>query len=125
MAGALLTIEARLARWLLMCHDRAASDELSMTHEFLAGMLSVRRPGLTVATHVLEGDGLIRATRGRIVIRDRAGLEKLADGTYGPAEVEYERLIGSRLSRSEDVAFVRPRVERTDPSPFAPSVATD
>jgi CRP-like cAMP-binding protein len=104
MAGALLTIEARLARWLLMCHDRAASDELVMTHEFLATMLSVRRPGLTTATHVLEGNGLICAKCGKIIIRDRAGLEELAEGTYGPAEREYERLIGSRLSRSAGIA---------------------
>jgi CRP-like cAMP-binding protein len=113
MASALLTIEARLARWLLMWHDRAASDELALTHEFLATMLSVRRPGLTTATHLLEGNGLIRAKRGKIIIRDRAGLEKLAEGTYGPAEHEYERLIGSRLSRSAGIAEARHRAERT------------
>jgi CRP-like cAMP-binding protein len=87
-------LESRLARWLLMCEDRAGSN-LDITHEFLSIMLGVRRPGVTVAIQVLEGNGLIRATRGKIVIRDREGLIKLADGSYGAPEAEYERLIGN------------------------------
>lgn len=87
------TIEVRLARWLLMCRDRADGDELVVTHEFLSTMLGVRRPGVTVAVQVLEGQGFIRAARGRITILDRAGLETLAGQSYGRAEAEYERLL--------------------------------
>jgi hypothetical protein len=54
----------------------------------------VRRPGVTVALQLLEGRALIRARRGEIVIRDRAGLLELANGGYGEAEAEYVRLIG-------------------------------
>lgn len=91
-ANAHFTIEQRLARWLLMCRDRVDSDDLLLTHEFLATMLCVRRPGVTVATHVLEGIGAIRAKRGQIAIRDRAKLVDIAGDSYGLAEAEYERL---------------------------------
>ena len=72
-SNAIYTIEIRLARWLLMCRDRSASDEMVLTHEFLAQMLGVRRPGVSVATQMLEGNRLIKAERGRITILDRAG----------------------------------------------------
>lgn len=75
-------IEGRLARWLLMADDRIDSAELALTHEFLAMMLSSRRAGVTEAVQELERAGLISKSRGRIVILDRKGLEKLADGTY-------------------------------------------
>ncbi|RUU33310.1 Crp/Fnr family transcriptional regulator [Mesorhizobium sp. M6A.T.Ce.TU.002.03.1.1] len=87
-------LDERLARWLLMCHDRVRNDRLAITHEFISVMLGVRRPGVTVAIQELEGRGLIRATRGEIVIRDRDGLFQLADGTYSEPEREYERLLG-------------------------------
>lgn len=87
-------LEERLARWLLMCHDRSPSDELQLTHEFLSIMLGVRRAGVTVSTHILEGKGLIRANRGHITILDRAGLEAEAEESYGVPEAEYVRLIG-------------------------------
>ena len=87
-------LEERLARWLLMCHDRTDGDEMSLTHEFLALMLDVRRPSVTTALHVLEGMHLIRAQRGKVVIRDRSGLEELARDAYGIPEAEYTRLVG-------------------------------
>lgn len=87
-------LEERLARWLLMCHDRSSGDAINLTHQFLAIMLGVRRAGVTVATQVLEGNGLIRANRGRIVILDRAGLENEAHESYGIPEAEYSRLFG-------------------------------
>jgi CRP-like cAMP-binding protein len=93
-ANASLNIEARLARWVLMTHDRTDGFEVSLTHDFLATMLGVRRPGVTTATHVLEGAGMIRSERGRIIVLDRGKLEELADDAYGMAEAEYERLIG-------------------------------
>ncbi|KMO44148.1 hypothetical protein VQ03_04220 [Methylobacterium tarhaniae] len=88
------TVEERLARWLLLAHDRLDGDELPLTHEFLSLMLGVQRATVTLATHVLEGKGMIRARRARIMILDRAKLETAAGDTYGVAEREYERLIG-------------------------------
>ena len=85
----------RLARWLLMCHDRMAGDDLSVTHEFLALMLGVRRAGVTEALHVLEGQQIIKAGRGHIHVLDRTGLEEVAGGCYGGPEAEYAALIGS------------------------------
>lgn len=84
-------VDQRLARWLLMCHDRLG-DTLPLTHELLALMLGVRRPSVTDALHVLEGNLLIKADRGRIKVRDRQGLEELAGGSYGASEAEYRRL---------------------------------
>jgi CRP-like cAMP-binding protein len=91
--------DERLARWLLMVHDRAERDSFAVTHEFLAVMLGVHRPGVTVALHILEGHHLIKSIRGKISITDREGLVAFTRGAYGPAEVEYERLTGIMLSR--------------------------
>ena len=98
-ANAANTLEIRLARWLLLCRDRADSDDMIVTHEFLSIMLGVRRPGVTVATQILEGNGFIRATRGRITMLNRAGLEALAGDSYGMAEAEYEALLGPAARR--------------------------
>jgi CRP-like cAMP-binding protein len=87
-------IEERLARWLLMAHDRVGQDEIALTHEFLAVMLGVRRPGVTVALKLLEAAGLIRTRRGIISLIDRQGLERISEGAYGAAEAEYRRLMG-------------------------------
>ena len=73
-------LDQRLARWLLMWHDRIQSDEFPTTHEFLALLLGVRRAGVTVALHELEGRGLIRSLRGRVRIVDRPGLQLAASG---------------------------------------------
>lgn len=86
-------IEARLARWLLMCHDRVDGDELLLKHEFLSMMLGVRRAGVSLAMQQLEGAGRIRAKRGRVTVLDRKLLEEMADGGYGTPEAEYARLI--------------------------------
>jgi CRP-like cAMP-binding protein len=86
-------IEARLARWLLMCHDRVGGDELLLKHEFLSMMLGVRRAGVSLAMQQLEGTGCIRARRGRITVLDRRLLEEMAEGGYGTPEAEYARLI--------------------------------
>lgn len=87
-------LDERLARWLLMCHDRIDGNEVPITHKFLSMMLAVRRSGVTDTIHILEGRGLIRATRGVITICDRTKLERLAGSTYGVPESEYRRLIG-------------------------------
>jgi CRP-like cAMP-binding protein len=87
-------IEERLARWVLMCRDRLDIDEFPITHDFLSMMLGVRRSSVTDAIHLLEGDALIKATRGNIRILDRARLERAAGASYGVPEAEFRRLIG-------------------------------
>jgi hypothetical protein len=82
---------------LLMAHDRFSHAPFPFTHRFLSLMLGVRRPGITVALHFLEGYGLIKATRGVITIVDRQQLEAHADPSYGVPEAEYERLVGSKV----------------------------
>ena len=90
-------IHERLARGLLMWHDRVRDDELSVTHDFLALLLGVRRPGVTVALHELEGKGLIRSRRNMVRILDRGGLQRAARSYYGTPEAEYDRSIGDAL----------------------------
>jgi CRP-like cAMP-binding protein len=87
-------LEQRLARWLLMGHDRINGDRLPLTHEFLSVMLGVRRAGVTLALQGIEKRGLVKRTRGQIAVVDRAGLEALAGDSYGVPETMYRRLIG-------------------------------
>lgn len=94
LSNAIHGIDERLARWILMCHDRIDGDKLALTHEFIALMLAVRRPSVTTALHLLEGNHFIRSVRGLVIVRDRAGLEEFAADAYGRAEDEYERLLG-------------------------------
>jgi CRP-like cAMP-binding protein len=82
VANARLSIEERLARWLLMADDRIEGPELRLTHELLAMMLAVRRPGVTEALQKLERASAIAAKRGCIVILDRAALEQMVAGVY-------------------------------------------
>jgi CRP-like cAMP-binding protein len=77
------TLEARLARWLLMMHDRLDGDELYLTHDRLANMLGVRRAGVSVAAKRLERAGVILLHRGAIIIQDRKRLEDSCMGIYG------------------------------------------
>lgn len=94
MANGRSKIEDRLARWLLMAHDRVDGDTLQLTHEFLSVMLGVRRPGVTHALNLLERTGLIHAARGAITIIDREGLEESSNGAYGTPEAEFNRIFG-------------------------------
>jgi CRP-like cAMP-binding protein len=94
LANGRFTIQERLARWLLMCHDRMDGDDLPLTHEFLSLMLGVRRSGVTEALHVLEGVQIVKVGRGHIRLLDRERLEEIAGGCYGVAEAEYAKLIG-------------------------------
>lgn len=87
-------IEERLARWLLMAHDRVDTDELDLTHEFLSLMLGVRRSGVTIALQLLVKQGIIKAHRGGISVLDREGLEEISNGAYGTPEAEFQRLFG-------------------------------
>ena len=95
LSNAVHHVDERLARWILMSHDRTDGPQIALTHEFLAIMLAVRRPSVTTALHVLEGNKFIYAERGLITVRDRQGLESFASDAYGIPEKEYERLIGS------------------------------
>jgi len=97
-------LEKRLARWLLMSHDRLEGDTIRITHDYIALLLGVRRPGVTSSLHVLEGEHLIRSGRGAITIRDRNGLEARAGRSYGRPEVEYERIV-ARVTSGPSPSF--------------------
>lgn len=86
-------IEQRCARWLLMSQDRVGRDEFNLTQEFLAEMLGVRRPGVTVAMGALEKAGLIGHSRGMIAVVDRPGLEKAACECYRTIKSRQAELI--------------------------------
>ena len=87
------SLEERCARWLLMTHDRVPGDRFALTQEFLAELLGVRRPSVSIAASILQRAGFVRYSRGRIEIVDRAGLESVACECYGVIAREYERLI--------------------------------
>lgn len=86
-------VEQRLARWLLMCHDRTEGDELPTTHQFLSLMLGINRPGLTAAVSAFERSAMIESRRGTITICNREALLALAGASYGAPKAEYARLI--------------------------------
>jgi CRP-like cAMP-binding protein len=87
------TIEQRLARWLLMAADRLQANDIAVTHEALAYVLGVRRAGVTVALHTLEGRQALRSERRRVRILDRSLMVAAAGGFYGAAEDLYQRLV--------------------------------
>jgi len=91
LADGRFDVEKRLARWVLMSHDRLG-DTLTLTHDFLALMLGVRRPSVTDALHKLEGKRAIRSERGLVIVLDRPLLEQIAGQAYGTPEAEYRRL---------------------------------
>lgn len=82
----------RLARWLLMVHDRSDGDTMNLTHELISLMLGVTRPGVTIAAGALQKSGLIQYSRGRLTLIDRPGLEAAACECY---------MIVAAYSRSE------------------------
>ena len=93
IANAQAKIEQRLARWILMAHDRVSGDVLLLTHEFLSLMLAVRRAGVTEALQNLSKRRLIKTAVGEIVVLNRKGIERTAGALYGVPEAEYRRLI--------------------------------
>jgi CRP-like cAMP-binding protein len=87
-------IDARLARWLLMSHDRTQGDHLKLTQEALATMLAVRRSGISVAAADLQARNVICYSRGVITIVDRARLEAASCDCYSAATSSYRRYLG-------------------------------
>jgi len=87
-------VQERCARWLLQTHDRVDGDTFPMTHEFLAQMLGVHRPTVSVAAAMLQKAGLIDYARGRLTIINRDGLEAASCPCYGIIKEEYDRLLG-------------------------------
>jgi len=84
----------RLARWLLMSHDRAQSDRFHVTQEFLAYMLGMRRVGITAAAGALQKEGLIAYARGEVTVLNRRGLEATACGCYAAGQLAYSQFLG-------------------------------
>jgi len=89
------SVEARMCRWLLYMRDLAGSDDLMLTQEFLAQMLSVRRPSVSIVASPLQKAGLIKYSRGRIRVLDVKGLQKRTCECYGTVKAHYERLLSS------------------------------
>jgi CRP-like cAMP-binding protein len=95
-------IEQRLARWLLIAHDRVEGNDFPMTHEFISMMLGVRRPGVTIAAGILQKAGLIHYARGRMAVTDRPGLEAASCECYHTARREFARLLGAGAAQHSD-----------------------
>lgn len=89
-------IEERCARWLLMSHDSVGANHFRLTQDFLAQMLGVRRPSVSVAAGILQKAGLITYSRGLVVITDRQGLEAASCQCYAVVRREFDRLLGAR-----------------------------
>lgn len=90
------SLEERCCRWLLIAHDNAFADDFPLTHQFLATMLGVQRVGVTIAANLLRKAGLIRYTRGRMTITNRAGLEEAACECYQAIRSEIEGMFRRR-----------------------------
>jgi cAMP-binding proteins - catabolite gene activator and regulatory subunit of cAMP-dependent protein kinases len=89
-------LDERCARWLLMTHDRVGTDQFHLLQTFLAFMLGVHRPRVTVAAGMLQQAGLIRYQRGVITIVDRAGLEAASCECYGIIRAAHRRALATR-----------------------------
>lgn len=92
------SIKQRCARWLLTMHERAPSDEMALTHEFLAEMLGARRATITLILGDLQRTGIIRSSHGRLVIIDRTGLETVSCECYGAVRKKYEMLMSEPVT---------------------------
>ena len=88
-------VEARMCRWLLHMRDLAENDDLTLTQDFLAQMLSVRRPSVSIVASPLQKAGLIKYSRGNIQVLDAKGLQKRACECYGTVKAHYQRLLSN------------------------------
>jgi len=101
------TVEQQLCRWLLMAIDRVPARELVMTQELVAGMLGVRREGITEAAGQLQRAGLIRYRRGHLAVLERSGLETRACECYAVVRKELSRLLSDVRYRQDTSTVVR------------------
>ena len=92
------TLDQQLCRWLLLSLDRLRGNELVMTQELIANMLGVRREGVTEGATKLQNAGLIKYSRGRITVLDRAGLEERSCECYAVVKKEYDRLLPAKIA---------------------------
>ncbi len=97
------SLSQRLARWLLLAHDRTDGDELALTQEFLGTMLAVRRAGVTTALGSLQAAGVVDQRRGRVVIRDRPGLEAAACTCYARVQA-FTTMVETQIPVTPDPA---------------------
>lgn len=88
------SVEARFARWMLITHDRVEGDEFKLTQEFMAQMLGVHRPSVSLIANQFQLAGLIRYGRGQISILNREGIEDVCCECYGQVRDRFERLMG-------------------------------
>jgi len=94
------SVEQQLCRWLLINHDLLQSNKLIMTHDLIANMLGVRREGVSIAAGNLQRKKLIKYVRGTITMLDRKGLEQAACECYAVVKDEYDRLLGTYISKN-------------------------
>jgi len=92
-------VRQRCARWLLMAHDRAGTNSFALTHQFLAELLGIQRPSVTLVARSLQHAGLIRYRRGTITIVDRKGLERAACECYAVVRRAFEEIVARRPRR--------------------------
>jgi CRP-like cAMP-binding protein len=96
------TIEARFARWVLMTHDRVMGDDFFLTQEFLASMLGVHRPSISLVAGAFQQAGVIRYTRGHMTILKRDALEEMCCECYDIVNKQYERTVGLLRAPGEE-----------------------
>lgn len=106
LSNALRPMESRLARWLLMSHDRMPDDDVPLTHEYLSIMLGASRTTVTQILGELADAAMIATSRGSIRILDRPGLRRLAGDSYGIPEKEYNRLISPHFGNAAETRDV-------------------
>ena len=99
------SVEQQLCRWLLLSLDRLAGNELSMTQDLIANMLGVRREGVTEAAGKLQKLGLIRYSRGRIVVLERPRLEEQVCECYAVVKAEYDRLLDATIGKNKPASI--------------------
>jgi CRP-like cAMP-binding protein len=101
-------VEQRLCRWILMTHDRVGLDRLPLTQEFIATMLGVRRPTVSIVAAILQKAGFIHYRRGVIDVLDRPGIEAAACECYAVVRKEMERLLCDEAAAPEKSARSTP-----------------
>ena len=104
-------VAAKLARWLLMCHDRIDGDRIPVTHDALAQMIFSHRPTVTNTLNLMRTEDLIDMSRGAVTILSRAGLRRMSDGYYGLSELYWQRHIG-RFGKDELIQEEESKAEK-------------